>query len=189
MTTARESFAMLEKETLWDAAARSHALLKARGLPHAIVGGVAVCLHGYQRNTVDIDLLVRPEDADVLRQALSGSGWEWDSAQKQFVADSGVVLQFLLAGEKAGRGSEVCFPDPADETAVTELEGLPVLTLARLIETKLASGTGDARRMHRDFADVVELIARHGLPQSLARKLHKSLRPTFLELLARARAE
>jgi hypothetical protein len=34
MTTARESFAMLEKETLWDAAARSHALLKARGLQY-----------------------------------------------------------------------------------------------------------------------------------------------------------
>ncbi len=180
---------MLDKETLWEAASRSHTLLKERGLPHAIVGGVAVCLHGYQRNTVDVDLLVRPEDADDVRRVLSGAGWKWDSRQKQFVSDCGVILQFLLGGEKAGRDSEVCFPDPADPSAVTELEGLPVLTLARLIETKLASGAGDARRMYRDFADVVELIARHSLPKSFCRKLHASLRPTFLDLLARARAE
>jgi hypothetical protein len=40
-------------------------------------------------------------------------------------------------------------------------------TLARLIETKLACGQGNARRMHKDFADVVELIAKHDLKARL----------------------
>jgi hypothetical protein len=187
MPTAQRIYAMLGNETLWDAAVATHALLAKEGLPHAILGGVAVCLHGYQRNTIDVDLLVRPTDSDAIRQSLSSAGWQWDAENKQFVSQFGVILQFLLAGEKAGTGSELRFPDPADDSAVIELEGLPVLTLVRLIETKLASGMGDARRMHKDFADVVELIATHSLNRSFARKLHDSLRPTFRELVGRAR--
>lgn len=70
----------------------------------------------------------------------------------------------MLTGAKAGAGSDVRLPDPADPDAVTQLEGLPVLTLPCLIESKLACGAGDARRMYKDFADVVELIALHKLP-------------------------
>jgi len=46
-------------------------------------------------------------------------------------------------------------------------EGLPALSLARLIETKLACGEGNLRRTHKDFADVVELIAVHDLVDPL----------------------
>lgn len=45
MLTACEVYSMLGKNSLWDAARTSHQALL--GLPHAIVGGVAVCLHGY----------------------------------------------------------------------------------------------------------------------------------------------
>lgn len=189
MLTARKTYTMLGNETLWDAALASHRLLEQKQLPHAVVGGVAVCLHGYQRNTADVDLLVRPSDSQAIRDTLSAAGWTWDEDNKQFVSESGVVLQFVLAGEPAGLRSEVRLPDPAQSEMLTELEGLPVLTLPRLIESKLACGLGNARRMHKDFADVVEMIAKHDLHRSFARKLHKSLRPTFLELLARARGE
>ena len=180
---------MLGNESLWDAAVASHELLASKNVPHAIVGGVAVCLHGYQRNTIDVDLLIRPADAQAVRQSMTAAGWQWDAQNKQFVSDSGIILQLLHTGERAGSGSEVCLPDPADETSVTELEGLPVLTLARLIETKIACGQYNARRMHKDFADVVELIAAHNLNSSFARKLHKSLQPIFRQLIANARGE
>ncbi len=189
MLTAKRIFAMLGNETLWDAAVASHDFLASKNLPHAIVGGVAVCLHGYQRNTIDVDLLIRADDANAVRQSLTSAGWQWDAPNKQFVSDSGVILQLLLSGERAGMGSEVCLPDPTDEKSVTELEGLPVLTLARLIETKIACGQNNARRMHKDFADVVELIAAHNLNSSFARKLHKSLQPIFRQLMANARGE
>ncbi len=189
MLTAQRIYAMLGNEPLWNAAVASHELLANRNLPHAIVDGVAVCLHGYQRNTIDIDLLIRTEDAAVVRQSLAAVGWQWDAPNKQFLSDSGVIVQFLLAGDKTESGSEVRLPDPADETSVTELEGLPVLTLARLIESKIACGQNNARRMHKDFADVVELIAKHNLNRSFARKLHTSLQPTFRQLLANARGE
>lgn len=180
---------MLGNETLWQAAVNAHAQLADQNHAHAILGGVAVCLHGYQRNTIDIDLLVRYDEAQMVREVLESGGWKWDTTQKQLVSDSGTILQFLLSGDKAGVGSEVRLPDPGDADAVTELEGLPVLTLARLIETKIACGQGKARRMHKDFADVVELIAKHNLNSSFARKLHTSLQPTFRQLLANARGE
>ncbi|CAN0360057.1 unnamed protein product [Ectocarpus sp. 4 AP-2014] len=53
---------MLGNETLWEAAQKTHAVLAAAGVPHAILGGVAVCLHGYQRNTADVDLVIQTED-------------------------------------------------------------------------------------------------------------------------------
>jgi hypothetical protein len=72
---------------------------------------------------------------------------------------------------------------------VTTIEGLPVLTLARLIESKIACGEGSVRRTYKDFADVVELIAARKLNRSFARHLHRSLRKTFRELVLRARGE
>jgi hypothetical protein len=189
MLTAKGIYSMLGNDTLWDAAVASHELLASKNLPHAIVGDLAVCLHGYQRNTVDVDLLIRSDDANTVRESLSAAGWQWDAANKQFVASSGVILQLLLSCERAGSGSEACLPDPADEKSVTELEGLPVLTLARLIETKISCGQNNARRMHKDFADVVELIAAHDLNSSFARELHKSLQPIFRQLMANARDE
>lgn len=69
---------------------------------------------------------------------------------------------------------------------MTELEGLPVVTLARLIETKLACGQGNLRRTHKDFADVVELIAAHNLDGSFAPQLHSTLRELYRELVRHA---
>jgi len=132
---------------------------------------VAVCLHGYRRNTVDLDLLVRREDSAAVRAALE--------------ADD-VAVKWVMAGDKERPGQPAVFPDPADPAAVMVIEDLPVLTLAALIQSKLACGLGNLRRTHKDFADVVELIAVHKLRASFARKLHESVRGEFKELVKRA---
>ena len=92
-----------------------------------------------------------------------------------------------MAGDRAGDDAEVYLPNPTDADSVVELEGLPVLALVRLIETKISCGQGDLRRMHKDFADVVELIALHDLRRADARRLHKSVRKTFRERVLHAR--
>jgi hypothetical protein len=99
---------------------------------------------------------------------------------------SGVPVQLLLAGQRAGAGSEVLLPDPADPAVSEMVEGLPVVTLAKLIESKIACGQSNLRRTHKDFADVVELIARHQLDESFARHLHKSLRAAYRQLVTHA---
>lgn len=187
MIPAATVYKMLGNQTLWEIAIRCNQALVDAKVPYSVAGGVAVCLHGYQRNTVDLDLLVDGNDAQTIRDALTAVGFTWNDELKQFETAAGIPVQFLLKGEKAGPDSEVCFPDPADKKSVTRIDGLPVLSLAKLIEVKIACGQGSLRRTHRDFADVVELIAKHDLSRSFARFLHKSVRKTFRELVLRVR--
>ena len=95
----------------------------------------------------------------------------------------------MIAGERAGTGAVVFIPEPEGELNVEVKEGLSVVKLSRLIEMKIASGVGNLRRTHKDFADVVELIAIRKLDGSFSRYLHNSLRPTFRELVRNARSE
>ena len=187
--TAQKVYTMLENASLWETAAQCHQLLAAAKIPHAVVGGVAVCLHGYQRNTVDVDLLIRRDDSVLVRETLEKEEFTWNAKAKEFHSPSGVVVQFLLAGENAGTDSEVKLPDPGDTRVTTDIEDLPVLTLARLIETKIACGLGNLRRTHKDLADVIELIAANKLNSSFARFLHKSLRTTYRELVRKSRGK
>ena len=199
MLATQKVYAMLGNESLWDVAVQTHELLQRAQIPHSICGGVAVCLHGYQRNTTDLDLIVEPIDSERVRESLlsvgyswagnSWAGYSWDSIVKEFQSPNRVKVQFLLAGSRAGKGSDVMIPRPAGDLNVEEREGLLVVRLSRLIEMKIACGAGSLRRTHKDFADVVELIAIRNLDSSFARYLHKSLRETYRELVHRAQAD
>ena len=178
---------MLGQTALWDAALRCHAALDEAAIPHAVIGGVAVCLHGYQRTTVDVDLLVLPEDTASIRATLESAGFLWNAEHVEFRAANGIPVQLVFAGSSAGRDSGMKLPDPSSAKTIVEMEGLPVIALARLIEMKIACGSGSLRRTHKDFADVVELIVANGLGKSFARFVHKSARSVFRDLVERSR--
>ena len=186
MQTAEKIYAMLGTENLWQAAAQCHRILANADISHSICGGVAVCLHGYQRNTANLDLIIEPDRAADVRPLLEEAGLLWDSAAKEFRTNGGVAVQFLMTGDRAGSDSEVRIPIPTGELNVEVIEVLPVLRLSRLIEVKIACGLGSLRRTHKDFADVVELIAMRHLDGSFARHLHKSARSTFRKLVRNA---
>src|SRR5215813_12990199 len=114
MVSAQQAYQMLGNESLWDVASQCHAILEQAGIPHAIVGGVAVCLHGYRRNTVDLNLLVRRDDSDSIRAALAADDFVWNAKTKEFRSSSGIAIQFVIAGDREGKGQEVRFPDPSD---------------------------------------------------------------------------
>ena len=189
MTTAQRIYQLLENESLWEVASRCHSLFEKSNIAHSICGGVAVCLHGYLRNTTDVDYIINRDDSEQVKQLLLSEGFVWNEQEKEFRNPSGIAIQFLLSGEKAGKGAEVLIPEPTGEFNVEVREGLSVVKLSRLIEMKLASGLGNMRRTHKDFADVVELIAIRNLDSLFARYLHKSLQSTFRELVHRVRAE
>ena len=180
---------MLGNESLWEIAVRCHELFQQADIPHSICGGVAVCLHGYQRNTTDVDFIINAQDSAQIKELLLVAAYEWFELEKEFRSPSGVAVQFLISGSKAGKGSEVTIPEPLGDLNVEEREGLSVVRLSRLIEMKIACGTGSLRRTHKDFADVVELIAIRNLDSSFARYLHKSLRKTFKELVRSAQSD
>jgi len=180
---------MLGNESLWKVALHCHSLLHRSNIAHSICGGVAICLHGYQRNTTDVDLIISHSDSSRVMKLLLSEGFRWDEVYKEFRSAGGIAIQFLIAGEKAGKGSDVTIPEPIGELNVEEREGLPVVKLSRLIEMKLARGMGTLRRTHKDFADVVELIIIRKLDGSFTRFLHSSLRPAFRDLVRNAQSD
>jgi hypothetical protein len=48
-----------------------------------------VSLHGYRRNTVDLDILIRPNDTDDVRSTLESAQFEWSVSTREFRSASG----------------------------------------------------------------------------------------------------
>ena len=88
-----------------------------------------------------------------------------------------------MAGEYPGDGKPkpVAFPNP--EEASVEIDGVPCLELAKLIELKLASGMTNPGRL-KDLADVQEMIRALSLPADLVSRLNPFVREKYQELWA-----
>ena len=157
--------------------------LDALGISYAVVGGMALVAHGYERTTVDVDILVTSEGNRKAREHLDGLGYVPPFAGSQNLRDTqtGVRIEFLIAGEFPGDGKPkpVMFPKPAD-VSVT-IDGIHYLRLETLIELKLASGMTNPNRL-KDLADVQELIRVLHPQRQLGESLHEFVRPKFYEL-------
>lgn len=107
--------------------------LAAEGVDYVLIGGYALNALGYQRATVDIDLLLRPsvEQGERVRQALStlpdgvardlDPAWFAD-AETIRVADAFVVdLRFSACGES--------LDSLAQHVVTVDLDGVPLRTL------------------------------------------------------------
>lgn len=145
---------------------------------------MALDAHGFRRLTVDVDILVTREGLKTIHDKLEGLGYVTPFTKSKNLRDteSGVRIEFLIAGEYPGDGKPkpVAFPDPAQ--AGVELDGITYLSLPRLVELKLASGmTGGVPRL-KDFADVVALIQALDLPRDLTEQLNPYVRDKYVEL-------
>ncbi len=157
--------------------------LEELGVPYAVAGGMALFLHGFRRFTEDVDILVGKDGLRLIHERLEGRGYvaPFSGSKNLRDADTGVRIEFLVAGDYPGGGKPkpVAFPDPAD--VQIEKEGIRYLTLSKLIELKLASGQTNPLRL-KDIADVQELIRLLQLPAAFADQLDPFVRPKFLEL-------
>jgi hypothetical protein len=158
-----------------DAAREISAAMREAGVEGAIVGGVAVVLHGHVRTTVDIDVY-SPEPAEKLIALLESLGFSFDPSRREFVRDALVV--YIVRPEQVGTPPRV----------LAEIEGVSVVSLADLIAMKLRSGLSNTTRA-QDLADVIGLIRRRDLEGGFASQLPKELRPEFRKLVRAIRAE
>lgn len=163
---------------------RLAARLSKEGIDYALAGGMALVLHGYRRETVDVDLLLTREGRDRLADELSGSGYlpMFPGSRKRFRdTETGVEIDIIVTGDYPGDGKPkpVSFPNPS--AVSTEVEGIRVVTLETLIELKLASGMTAPHRL-RDLADVQELIKIRRLDGDFAERLDPYVREKYLEL-------
>lgn len=104
---------MLGNETLWDAATCCHEVLEASGISHVIVGEVAVCLHGYRRSTVDIELFVRRKDTEAIQISLNDAGCEWSAESHEFLSPSVSQVNFCWRVIEPATIPTFAFPIPA----------------------------------------------------------------------------
>ena len=163
---------------------RLAARLDEEGIPWLLVGGMALGLHGYERMTRDVDILLTPAGLADFEERCVGRGYvaKFPGARRAFLdAQTKVPVEILCAGDFPGDGlpKPVAFPDPS--LAGTVLDGIPVITLEKLIELKLASGLTAPHRL-RDLADVQDLILALTLPRELEAQLDASVRAEYVRL-------
>jgi hypothetical protein len=153
-------------------------------ISYCLVGGYALILHEVRRFTEDIDILLQPDRLPVLREQLIGQGYVSLPGSVRSIrdAETGVRIDFILAGDFPGDGKPkpVAFPDPS-RVADPGKGKIHVVTLATLIELKLASGMTAKDRL-QDLADVQRLIDVHELDEAYAEQLHPYVRDRFVEL-------
>src|SRR6266852_2668557 len=157
--------------------------LQELGIPHAVVGGMAMFFHGYRRFTEDVDLLVTPEGLAELHRQLEGLGYlpPFQGSKQLRDTENGVKVEFLVTGEYPGDGKPKPIAFPRPEEASIEIEGMHLLQLPRLIELKLASGISNPRRA-QDLVDVQRMIEILNLPNDLAKQLNPYVQDKYNEL-------
>ncbi len=153
--------------------------LRREGLPYIVIGALAMAAHQYRRATEDVDVCMRSDDLERFKERLVGTAYRTVEGRTRRFEDpqSNVTFDVLISGELAGRvtrNTDIRFPDP--DEAIQE-EGIPTVTLPRLIELKLVTW-----RL-KDWADVIELMRRNDLNETYAQQLHPLVRMAYLECL------
>lgn len=141
--------------------------LRESNVHGAVIGGVAVVLHGYVRTTSDVDVYV--SDLAAAGKALRARGFAFRRKDRSFI-QAEVPIHLVT-------DSTAVAPSRPFET----IEDVVTVSLADLINMKLRSGTEKLTRAI-DLADVIGLIRCRELTAEFARELDKDLRPTFRKL-------
>lgn len=94
------------------------------GIDYTIIGAMALNAHGYRRETVDVNVVVRPEDLERFRNELVDRGYvaTFSGARKSFRnTRTDTTVEFITTGEYPGDGKPkpVAFPDPAQVSIVS----------------------------------------------------------------------
>jgi hypothetical protein len=134
----------------------------------AIIGGVAVVLHGHVRTTIDVDVFT--DDPRRLGSALRSAGYSYNAGRKQFKKDTVPVHLATL--------KKLCFMPRRIEM----IDGIRTVSLADLVGMKLRSGLADVLRA-QDLADVINLIHARRLKADFAANLEEDVRGEFRKLV------
>jgi hypothetical protein len=133
-------------------------LLNSHQVEYLLVGGYAVCYHGYYRNTADIDfwIAVNAKNATRLVQLIREFGFETPQLQEELFTRKGRIVRMgveptriEILTEISGCDFHTCYAERVEAT----LDGIPVhvISLPQLIKNKLKAG-----RL-KDLADVQKL--------------------------------
>jgi hypothetical protein len=122
-------------------------LLHSRHVEYLLVGGYAVCYHGYYRNTVDIDFWIglNPENAAKLTELIREFGFNVPELSANLFLQKGRMIRMGVEPTRIEILTEISgceFSECYDRRVDATLDGLPVkiIGLSDLIKNKLSSG-------------------------------------------------
>jgi hypothetical protein len=181
----RVSDFFMKTDDVHDTMHRLELRLREEQIPHAVIGGMALTLHGSGRPTSDVDVLTTREGLEKIHARLVGRGYVpvFPGARKALRdTATGVHVEFIVTGEFPGDGKPkpVSFPDPSANSV--ERAGISVLSLPKLVELKLASGLTAEHRRYRDLGDVETIIAYLKPPRDLGEQIDASVRDEYYRM-------
>ncbi len=122
-------------------------LLNSNRVEYLLIGGYAVCYHGYYRNTNDIDfwIAVHPENARKLVGLIREFGFDVAELKEDLFLQKGRLIRMGVEPTRIELLTEISACDFADcynRRIEGLLDGVPVTIIARedLIRNKLKSG-------------------------------------------------
>lgn len=168
-------------------------LLHKHKINYAIVGGFALNIHGFKRQTTDVDLLMSRDDLKLFQDKIVFNGFvpRFRDAEKSFRDPvSNVGVDILTSGDFPGDGkqTEFAFPIP-DENNTFVMENLKIINLSTLINLKLAAYNSLKQTRMKDRTDVAGLVKNLSLGSSLSPRLHECVRDEYLRLIEELVAE
>ncbi len=161
---------------------RASSTLRAAGVPYAVAGGNAVALwvsrvdEAAIRNTQDVDILLRREDLEAAKKALTSAGFVYRHASgiDMFLdgpdAKARDAVHVIFANEKVRANESLANPDVSESEDTGDFQ---VLSLEPLVRIKLTAFR-IKDRMH--LLDLIDLdLINEGwlerLPEELAKRL------------------
>jgi predicted nucleotidyltransferase len=122
-------------------------LLNSHRVEYLLVGGYAVCFHGYYRNTADIDfwIAVSPRNAKKMVELIREFGFNTPQLNEQIFLEEGRIIRMGIEPVRievitaiSGCNFAECYIKRID----SEMDGVPVSVIGRddLIKNKLKAG-------------------------------------------------
>lgn len=148
--------------------------LTAVGIEYAVIGGMALKPHNYDRYTGDIDILISKETYPNIKN-LYGRGYTLrPGATKNLYMHVGgrhIEIDVLVEGQKEGN---VLMPDPTQIRQM--IGGVWYASLPQLVGLKLLAGREE------DIRDVGILIRNNRLTQEYSKNIPANVQQQFLKL-------
>ena len=124
-------------------------------IDYCLIGGKALTVYRYERETMDIDFLINENDYIKVKKYLIEKGYQalHNESLSFFNSEAQHQIDLILSGSKYIE--LFAFPKPAEVSEM--IKGVSVITLKNLIRFKIYSGYSMERRM-KDWHDVIQLI-------------------------------
>lgn len=129
----------------------AHQALEEAKIPHVLIGGFALSAYLQHRATVDIDLLVLGDDADLIKKLIISKGFKLHFESENVLQFIGVgFLDILLAKRPLSKKMLL--------DSNLKIGNIPVAQAEDIIGLKIQAYKNDGSRELRDKADIFDLM-------------------------------